>query len=96
MEGNIRKVYVVIGATGDYEDFRTHIEGIFEDKKDANSLAKALNEKMEQYRQLPQPYPGKTWDELNDAQYIKYERWQKKVYEADQWRGATVSTYPLQ
>ncbi|MEY3501721.1 MAG: hypothetical protein RL308_3394 [Bacteroidota bacterium] len=95
METN-KMCYVVQSSAGEHDDYRWWIEGIFNNPFDAENLKDIINNTMEIYKNLPEPFlqdaNSKGW---TMAQHFEYDNWHSYNSIAIEFNGAKVVEYPF-
>lgn len=88
--------YVVQSSAGEHDDYRWWIEGIFDNAFQAENLKDIVNNVMEVYKNLPEPFlsdaNSKGW---TMAQHAEYDNWHSQNSIAIEFNGATVVEYPF-
>ena len=91
----MEKCYLVESSSGQYEDFRTKIEGIFLDVFDANKLKDKIEKEADIARNIENPFEGKNIDTLTDSQFDIYIKWSDAYYCANEFNSVYVNEYPI-
>ena len=88
--------YVVQSSAGEHDDYRWWIDGIFNNPFDAEKLKDIINNTMEIYKNLPEPFlqdaNSKGW---TMAQHLEYDNWHSQNSIAIEFKGAKVVEYPF-
>ncbi len=87
--------YVVQCNSGQYDDYRWWIAGIFEEPFAAEKLKQEILKEIEILRNIEEPYSFEDAIELTDEQYEVYFKWRQETYQAEEFNEATVVEYPL-
>ena len=87
--------YVVECDSGQYDDYRWWIAGIFEDVFAAEKLKQEILKEIEILRNIEEPYSFEDAIELTDEQFEVWEKWNNEHYQAEEFNEATVVEYPL-
>jgi len=86
--------YVVECSSGQYDDYRWWISGIFDNAFDAESLKKEIDKNIEIVRNIPEPFELNI-DEVSDEQYEVYSKWQTENMHANEFNSSQVVEYPF-
>lgn len=87
--------YVVECNSGQYDDYRWWIAGIFEEPFAAEKLKQEILKEIEIIRNIEAPYEFENIEELTDEQYIKWSDWNDEYNQAYEFNEANVVEYPL-
>lgn len=87
--------YVVECNSGQYDDYRWWIAGIFEEPFAAEKLKQEILKEIEILRNTEAPYEFEYIDDLTDEQFEVWEKWSNKHYQAEEFNEATVVECPL-
>lgn len=87
--------YVVQCNSGQYDDYRWWIAGIFEEPFAAEKLKQEILKEIEIIRNIEAPYEFECASELTDEQYDIWYKWSEEQDDAQEFNGATVVEYPL-
>ena len=87
--------YVVECDSGQYDDYRWWIAGIFEDVFAAEKLKQEILKEIEILRNTEAPYEFEYIDDLTDEQYDIWYKWSEEQDDAQEFNGVTVVEYPL-
>lgn len=90
-----KKCYVVQCNSGQYDDYRWWIAGIFEDVFAAEKLKQEILKEIEIIINTEPPYEFEYIDDLTDEQYEVYFKWRQEAYQAEEFNGVIVVEYPL-
>lgn len=91
----LKKCYVVTCSSGQYDDFRIWIDGIFLSASDAEKRKKEIEDYYQELLDTPCPLKEEDLEHLTDEQYEKYDRWEMDRYYAEEFNGAEVKEYEL-
>ena len=87
--------YVVQCNSGQYDDYRWWIAGLFEDAFAAEKLKQEILKEIEILRNIEEPYSFEDAIELTDEQFEVWEKWSEEQDDAQEFNGVTVVEYPL-
>jgi len=85
--------YVVQCNSGQYDDYRWWIAGIFEEPLAAEKLKQEILKEIEIIRNTEEPY--NIDEELTEEQYNIWDKWSNDNYQAEEFNGVIVVEYPL-
>ena len=90
----MKKVYYVVECnSGQYDDYRWWIAGIFEEPLAAEKLKQEIIKEIEIIRNTEEPY--NIDEELTEEQYNIWDKWSNENYKAEEFNGVNVVEYPL-
>ena len=87
--------YVVECNSGQYDDYRWWIAGIFEEPFAAEKLKQEILKEIEILRNTEAPYEFEYIDDLTDEQYDIWYKCSEEQDDAQEFNGITVVEYPL-
>lgn len=87
--------YVVECNSGQYDDYRWWIAGIFEDAFAAEKLKQEILKEIEIIRNTEAPYEFSDINDITEEQFIVWEKWNNEYYQAEEFNGVNVVEYPL-
>jgi hypothetical protein len=91
----LKKCYVVTCSSGQYDDFKVWIDGIFLSASDAEKRKREIEDLNQEVLDTPYPFEGEELDYLTDEQLEDYYRWDMDRYYAQEFNGAEVKEYEL-
>lgn len=91
----LKKCYVVSCSSGQYDDFKVWIDGIYLNAVDAEERKEEIENFYMELLDIPCPFKEEDLEHLTDEQYEKYDRWEMDRYYAEEFNGAEVKEYEL-